>query len=97
MRRAELHRVHTRRSSRARTPPDPRRMPNSIRPTDVGKRVTLQFFDESGARSEVVGMLERAEMLEGEPVLHIRRKDDSVVMVPVGRIRAGRVVTPRAR
>ena len=38
------------------------RMGHSIKPTDVGKRVTLQFFDEQGARREVVGMLERTEL-----------------------------------
>lgn len=68
---------------------------HSIRPTDVGKRVTLQYFDETGARSEVVGLLERTELLEGEAILHIRRKDDSLVTVPLGRIRAGRVVERR--
>jgi hypothetical protein len=67
-------------------------MRHSIRPTDVGKRVTLQYFDESGARHEVVGVLERTEVKDGEPVLHIRRRDDSIVDVPMGRIRAGRVV-----
>jgi hypothetical protein len=67
-------------------------MGHSIRPTDVGKRVTLQFFDEDGARCEAVGVLERTELRDGEPVLHIRRKDDTLVTVPMGRIRAGRVV-----
>lgn len=69
--------------------------PNSIKPTDVGKRVTLQYFDDAGARQEVVGMLERAEVRGGEPVLHIRRRDDSLVSVRMGRIRAGRVVPSR--
>jgi hypothetical protein len=69
-------------------------MAHSIRPTDVGKRVTLQFFDDEGTRAEVVGMLERAEVRDGEAVLHVRRKDDSLVTVPMGRIRAGRVVQP---
>jgi hypothetical protein len=67
-------------------------MGHSIKPTDVGKRVTLQFFDEQGVRTEVVGMLERTELRDGEPVLFVRRKDDTVVTVPMGRIRAGRVV-----
>jgi hypothetical protein len=66
--------------------------PHSIKPTDVGRRVTLQYFDDTGARHEVVGVLERADASDGEPVLHIRRRDDSVVTVPMGRIRAGRVV-----
>lgn len=72
-------------------------MGHSIRPTDVGKRVTLQFFDEQGVRTEVVGTLERTEVREGQPVLFIRRKDDTLVTVPIGRIRAGRVVGPTTR
>jgi hypothetical protein len=67
-------------------------MGHSIKPTDVGKRVTLQFFDEQGIRTEVVGMLERTELRDGEPILFVRRKDDTLVTVPIGRIRAGRVV-----
>ena len=69
--------------------------PHSIRPTDVGKRVTVQYFDDAGARCEVVGMFERAEIRDGQPVMHVRRKDDSVVTVPFSRIRAGRVVVSR--
>jgi hypothetical protein len=72
-------------------------MGHSIKPTDVGKRVTLQFFDEQGARREVVGILERAELRGGEPVLFVRRKDDTLEIVPMGRIRAGRVVGPVSR
>ena len=67
-------------------------MGHSIKPTDVGKRVTLQFFDGQGVRTEVVGTLERTELRNGEPVLFVRRKDDTLVTVPIGRIRAGRVV-----
>lgn len=66
--------------------------PHSIRPTDVGKRVTLQFFDDAGERQEVVGRLDRVEVRDGEPVLHVSKRDDSVVAVPFARIRAGRVV-----
>ena len=69
--------------------------PNSIKPTDVGKRITLQYFDDEGARHEVVGVFERTEIHEGEPVLHVRRRDDSVVSVRIGRIKAGRVVRSR--
>ena len=58
--------------------------------------MTLQYFDDNGERSEVVGLLERTEMHGGEPVLHIRRKDDALVTVRLSRIRAGRVVAPRA-
>ncbi len=67
-------------------------MGHSIKPSDIGKRVTLQFFDEQGVRTEVVGTLERTELRDGEPVLFVRRKDDTLVTVPIGRIRAGRVV-----
>lgn len=67
---------------------------HSIRPTDVGKRVTLQYFDDDGARHEALGVLERVDMVGGEPVLAIRRRDDSVVSVPLQRIRAGKVVPP---
>jgi hypothetical protein len=66
--------------------------PLSIKPTDVGKRVTLQYFDEEGGRQEVVGCFERSEVRDGTAILHIRRKDDSLVTVPVNRVRAGRVV-----
>lgn len=69
--------------------------PHSISPTDVGKRVTLQYFDDAGARHEVVGILERADVQSGEPVLYVRRRDDSLVGIRMGRIRAGRVVASR--
>lgn len=69
----------------------------SIRPTDVGKRVTLQFFTDAGDREEAVGLFEKVEMVRGEPVLHVRRRDDSLVTVPLGRVRAGRVVRPPRR
>jgi hypothetical protein len=64
----------------------------AIRPTDVGKRVTVQYFTEEGLRSEALGHLEHVEIKDGEPVLHIRKRDDSLVAVPMGRIKAGRVV-----
>ena len=52
----------------------------------------MQYFDDSGARNEAVGLLERTDMKDGEPILHIRKKDDTLVSVPLKRIRAGRVV-----
>lgn len=55
----------------------------------------MQYFDDEGARREVVGLLERAEMRDGEAVLQIRRRDESVVDVPLARIRAGKVVGSR--
>jgi hypothetical protein len=72
-------------------------MPHTIRPTDVGKRVTLQYFDDDGGRCEAVGLLERTDVREGEAVLHIRRKDDTLITVPLSRIRAGRVVASPSR
>jgi hypothetical protein len=53
----------------------------------------VQFYDASGARHEAVGFLERAEVRDGAPILHIRKKDDTLVIVPLQRIRAGRVIT----
>jgi hypothetical protein len=38
-------------------------------------------------------VLEKAELRDGAPILHIRKKDDTLVTVPLQRIRAGRVVT----
>jgi hypothetical protein len=72
-------------------------MPHTIRPTDVGKRVTLQYFDDDGGRCEAVGLLERTDVREGQAILHIRRKDDTLITVPLSRIRAGRVVTSPSR
>jgi len=37
-------------------------------------------------------MLERTEVKDGAPILHIRKKDDTLVSVPLHRIRAGKVV-----
>jgi hypothetical protein len=59
--------------------------------------VALQYHDETGARREALGLLERVEMVDGEAILHIRRKDDSTVTVPLSKIRAGRVVPPAKR
>jgi hypothetical protein len=68
-------------------------VPNvAIKPTDVGKRITVQFFHPDGSREEAVGMFERAEVVEGTVVFCIRRRDDSLVRVPLNRIRAGKVV-----
>jgi hypothetical protein len=64
----------------------------SIRPSDVGKRVTVQYFTNEGTRQEAVGFLEHAAVVDGEVVFHIRRKDDSLVKVPLRFVRAGKVV-----
>ena len=68
-----------------------------IKPTDVGKRVSVQYYDDDGARTEAVGTLERVEIVEGEPVLHIRKRDDSLVGVPMRRVRFGKVIAPSRR
>lgn len=70
---------------------------NAIRPTDVGKRVTLQYFDDDGHRHEAVGTFERLERIADDALLHIRRRDDSLVAVPLSRIRFGKVVRPPGR
>lgn len=69
-------------------------MSNTIRPTDVGKRVSVQFYGSDGQRSEAVGTFERVEMSRDEPTMFVRKRDDSLVEVPVRRIRFGKVVGP---
>lgn len=64
----------------------------SIKPSDVGKRVTVQYFTSDGARQEAVGFLEHAAVVEGEVIFHIRRRDDSLLKVPLRHVRAGKVV-----
>lgn len=64
----------------------------AIRPSDVGKRVTVQYFTPEGDSREAVGFLEHASVVDGEVIFHIRRKDDSLVKVPLRHCRAGKVV-----
>ena len=40
----------------------------SIRPSDVGKRVTVQYFMTDGSKQEAVGFLEHASIVDGEVV-----------------------------
>jgi hypothetical protein len=54
--------------------------------------VTVQYFTHEGTRQEAVGFLEHAAVVDGEVVFHIRRKDDSLVKVPLRFVRAGKVV-----
>jgi hypothetical protein len=63
-----------------------------IKPSDVGKRVSLQFFDHDGARREAVGLFEKVEFVGGDAVIHVRKKDDSLVTVPMRRIRFSKTV-----
>ena len=59
----------------------------------MGKRVTVQYFTVDGNRQEAVGFLEHAAIVDGEVVFHIRRKDDSLVKVPMRFVNAGKVVS----
>jgi hypothetical protein len=54
--------------------------------------VTVQYFTAGGSRQEAVGLLEHAAIVDGEVVFHIRRRDDSLVKVPMRFVRAGKVV-----
>ena len=63
-----------------------------IKPADVGKRVTLQFFTDDGDKREAVGVFERFEIVDGRPLLHIRRRDDTLIGVRLDRIRHSRVI-----
>jgi hypothetical protein len=54
--------------------------------------VTVQYFMTDGSKQEAVGFLEHAAVVDGEIVFHIRRKDDSLVKVPMRFVRAGKVV-----
>lgn len=67
-----------------------------ISPSDVGKRVTLQFYDDEGARREAVGVFERAEFVDGVAILFVRKKDDTLLRVPLPRVKFGRVVGARS-
>ncbi len=68
-----------------------------ITPADVGKRVSVQYFEQDGSRNEAVGLLERLERTPLGPVLFVRRRDDSLVEVPLRRIRFGKVVASKRR
>jgi hypothetical protein len=54
--------------------------------------VTIQYFDTDGARHEAVGFLEHAAIVDGEVVFHVRRRDDSLVKVPMRFVNVGKVV-----
>lgn len=54
--------------------------------------MTVQYFMPDGSKQEAVGFLEHAAIVDGEVVFHIRRKDDSLVKVPMRFVRAGKVV-----
>jgi len=54
--------------------------------------VTIQYFDTDGSKHEAVGFLEHAAIVDGEVVFHIRRKDDSLVKVPMRFVHLGKVV-----
>ena len=54
--------------------------------------MTVQYFDTDGAKHEAVGFLEYAAIVEGEVVFHIRRKDESLLKVPMRFVHVGKVV-----
>jgi hypothetical protein len=54
--------------------------------------VTIQYFNTDGSKQEAVGLLEHAAIVDGEVVFHIRRKDDSLVKVPIRFVHVGKVV-----
>lgn len=66
-----------------------------ITSADVGKRVSVQFYDDDGAKTEAVGLLERAEKQDDDVMLCIRRRDDSLVRVPLRRLKHGKVIPGR--
>lgn len=65
---------------------------NSITAADVGKRVSIQFFDDDGLRREAVGVFESLTKESDDVILHIRRRDESVTDVRLKRIRFGKVI-----
>jgi hypothetical protein len=65
---------------------------NLVMPGDVGKRVTFQFELPNGFLSEAVGVFERWD--EGAETYFVRKKDGSVVRVPVRGVRFGKLVGP---
>ena len=63
---------------------------NLVTPSDVGKRVTLQFELPNGYVGEAVGLLERWD--EAAETYFVRRKDGSEARVPARGIRHGKVI-----
>ena len=54
--------------------------------------MTIQYFNTDGTKQEAVGFLEHAAIVDGEVVFHIRRRDDSLVKVPMRYVHVGKVV-----
>jgi hypothetical protein len=63
---------------------------NLVTPTDVGRRVSFQYELPNGYVGEVVGMLEAFD--EQANTYLVRRRDDTLVRVPVPGVRFGKVV-----
>jgi hypothetical protein len=63
---------------------------NSVTPSDVGRRVSFQYELPNGYVGEVVGSLEAFD--EQADTYLVRRRDDSLVRVPVPGVRFGKVV-----
>jgi hypothetical protein len=60
----------------------------SVRPSDVGSRVSLRLRLPSGGLTDVVGRLEAWE----SDLLHVRKRDGTVVTVRADALVAGKVV-----
>jgi hypothetical protein len=63
---------------------------NSVKPSDVGRRVSFQFELPNGYQSEVVGRLELYD--EGAETFLIRDRHDQLIRVPLRGVRFGKVV-----
>jgi hypothetical protein len=70
----------------------PRR--NSVRPDDVGRRVSFQYELPNGYVSETVGMLEAWD--EAANTFLVRNKEGELVRVPALGVRFGKVVPAAA-
>jgi len=63
---------------------------NQVRPQDVGNRVSFQYELPNGYVGEVVGILEDFDAQANTYL--VRRKDGSLVRVPVLGVRFGKVI-----
>lgn len=63
---------------------------NTVKPSDVGRRVSFQFELPNGYISEVVGRLEMYD--DGAETYLVRDRHDELVRVPLRGVRHGKVV-----
>ena len=66
-------------------------MPNQVTPTDIGRRVTLQFILPNGHASEVVGKLEYFD--DDAKTFMVRDRHGELTRVPLRDIKHGRIVS----